>query len=157
VNRKRVYNVYRTLKIVDDFTRVCVAIGVDRSLPATSGPVPPRRDDRLTGHSGDGQQPRIQRPRARSSAYVRGVQLRVHSAGEADRERFVESFNRKVRDECLNDHWFASVAEARALIDAWRVDYNTLRPHSALQGATPEQLPTLSLSLSLRALNAGSR
>jgi len=52
---------------------------------------------------------------------------------------FVESFNGKFRDECLNEHWFASVAEARTLIEAWRGDYNTVRPHSALQGATPEQ------------------
>jgi len=52
---------------------------------------------------------------------------------------FVESFNVKFRDECLKEHWFASFAEARALIEAWRIDYNTVRPHSALRGATPEQ------------------
>jgi len=49
----------------------------------------------------------------------------------------VESFNGKFRDECLNEHWFASVAEAR-LIEAWRVDYNTVRPHSALQDRDPK-------------------
>jgi len=59
--------------------------------------------------------------------------------GKPIENAFVESFNGKFRDECLNEHWFASVAEAQTLIEAWRVDYNTVRPHSALQGATPEQ------------------
>jgi putative transposase len=44
----------------------------------------------------------------------------------------VESFNGKLRDECLNEHWFGSLAEAQAIIAAWRVDYNERRPHSAL-------------------------
>ena len=49
----------------------------------------------------------------------------------------VESFNGRFRDECLNEHWFVSVAEAQAIIEAWRVDYNTVRPHSSLAGDTP--------------------
>src|SRR5262249_27372782 len=53
-----------------------------------------------------------------------------------------ESFNGKFRDECLNEHWFASVAEAQTIIEAWRVDYNTVRPHSALGGDTPEHFAT---------------
>ena len=72
-------------------------------------------------------------------AYARGVQLRFIRPGKPIENAFVESFNGKFRDECLNEHWFASVVEARTLIEAWRVDYNTLRPHSALHGATPEQ------------------
>ena len=72
-------------------------------------------------------------------AYARGVQLRFIRPGKPTDNAFVESFNGKFRDECLNEHWFASVAEARALIEAWRIDYNTVRPHSALGGATPEQ------------------
>jgi transposase InsO family protein len=72
-------------------------------------------------------------------AYARGVHLRFIRPGKPIENAFVESFNGKFRDECLNEHWFASVAEARMLIEGWRVDYNTLRPHSALRGATPEQ------------------
>jgi putative transposase len=64
--------------------------------------------------------------------------LRFIRPGKPIENAFVESFNRKFRAECLNEHWFATVAEARTLIEAWRVDYNTVRPHSALQG-TPEQ------------------
>src|SRR5262249_1428411 len=58
---------------------------------------------------------------------------------------FVESFNGKFRDECLDDHWFASVPEARTLIEAWRIDYNTVRPHSALDGQTPHQFARFSV------------
>ena len=50
-----------------------------------------------------------------------------------------ESFNGKFRDECLNEHWFISLADAKAVIEAWRVDYNGVRPHSSLNGATPDQ------------------
>ena len=68
-----------------------------------------------------------------------GVQLRFIRPGKPIENAFVESFNGKFRDECLNEHWFASVAEAQQLIEAWRVDYNTVRPHSALRKATPEE------------------
>ena len=50
---------------------------------------------------------------------------------------YLESFNGKFRDECLNENWFLSLADARERIEAWRVDYNTVRPHSALGDRTP--------------------
>jgi putative transposase len=49
----------------------------------------------------------------------------------------VESFNGKFRDECLNEHWFVSLADPQTAIEVWRVDYNTVRPHSALADRTP--------------------
>ena len=52
---------------------------------------------------------------------------------------YIESFNGKFRDECLNEHWFISIDEAEAVVEAWRQDYNTVRPHSALGYRTPEQ------------------
>lgn len=52
---------------------------------------------------------------------------------------FIESFNGRLRDECLNVHQFASLAEAQAIIEAWRVDYNTRRPHSSLGHLTPSE------------------
>lgn len=48
-----------------------------------------------------------------------------------------ESFNGKFRDECLNEHWFTTLAHARAVIAAWRRDYNETRPHQALNDLTP--------------------
>ena len=52
---------------------------------------------------------------------------------------YIESFNGKFRDECLNEHWFSSIPEAQAIIEAWRVDYNTVRPHSSLGNRTPRE------------------
>ena len=65
--------------------------------------------------------------------------LRFIRPGKPIENAYVESFNGKFRDECLNEHWFVSLADAQVTIEAWRVDYNTVRPHSSLDGATPEQ------------------
>ena len=133
---------FRTLNIVDDFTRECVAIEVDRSLP---GLRVVRVLDRLAETIGLPEilvmdnGPEFSGRALDTWAYARGVQLRFIRPGKPIENAFAESFNGKFRDECLNEHWFASVAEARTLIEAWRVDYNTVRPHSALHGATPEQ------------------
>ena len=50
---------------------------------------------------------------------------------------FIESFNGKLRDECLNMHWFESLAEAKKLIEQWRFEYNEMRPHSSLGNRAP--------------------
>jgi putative transposase len=133
---------FRTLNVVDDFTKECVAIEVDRSLP---GVRVARVLDRLAETVGLPEilvmdnGPEFSGRALDTWAYARGVQLRFIRPGKPTDNAFVESFNGKFRDECLNEHWFASVAEARALIEAWRIDYNSVRPHSALGGATPEQ------------------
>ena len=51
----------------------------------------------------------------------------------------VESFNGKLRDECLNTHWFTTLRQARSIVENWRTDYNNVRPHSALGYATPKE------------------
>jgi len=53
----------------------------------------------------------------------------------------IESFNGRLREECLNAHTFRSLAEAKRIIEDWRQDYNTVRPHSALAGMSPEEYP----------------
>ncbi len=55
---------------------------------------------------------------------------------------FVESLNGKFRDECLNGHWFISLGDAREKIEAWRTDYNGVRPHSGLGQRTPSEYAT---------------
>ena len=77
-------------------------------------------------------------------AYARGVELRFIRPGKPIENAYVESFNGKFRDECLNEHWFISLADAKAAIEAWRVDYNTVRPHSSLAGRTPDQFAAIS-------------
>ena len=72
-------------------------------------------------------------------AYARGVTLRFIRPGKPIENAYVESFNGKFRDECLNEHWFVSLADAQTIIERWRIDYNTVRPHSSLGGRTPDQ------------------
>lgn len=72
-------------------------------------------------------------------AYRRGIQLDFIRPGKPVENAFIESFNGRLRDECLNVHQFASLAEAQAVLDAWRLDYNTRRPHSSLGHLTPSE------------------
>jgi len=71
-------------------------------------------------------------------AYEQGVKLHFIEPGKPVQNAFIESFNGKMRDECLNEHWFLSLGEARQTIEAWRRDYNEVRPHSALGNRTPQ-------------------
>jgi putative transposase len=72
-------------------------------------------------------------------AYRRGVQLDFIRPGKPVENAFIESFNGRLRDECLNVHQFASLAEAQAIIEVWRCDYNQRRPHSSLGHLTPNE------------------
>jgi hypothetical protein len=63
--------------------------------------------------------------------------------GKPVQNAFIESFNSRLRDECLNEHVFLSLKEARATIEAWRYDYNHLRPHGSLGALTPNQFAAL--------------
>jgi transposase InsO family protein len=72
-------------------------------------------------------------------AHRRGVALRLIEPGKPNQNAYVESFNGRLRDECLNEHWFMSLAHARALIEAWRQEYNEERPKRSLGGLTPAQ------------------
>jgi putative transposase len=133
---------FRTLNIVDDFTRECVAIEVDRSLP---GLRVARVLDRLRAAIGLPQVivvdngPEFAGRTLDAWAYAHGVTLRFIRPGKPIENAYAESFNGKFRDECLNEHWFVSLADAQTTIEAWRIDYNGVRPHSSLNGATPDQ------------------
>jgi putative transposase len=72
-------------------------------------------------------------------AYRRGVQLDFIRPGKPIENAFIESFNGRLRDECLNVHQFASIADAQATIEAWRLDYNQCRPHGSLGHLTPSE------------------
>ena len=132
----------RTLNIVDDYTRECVAIEVDRSLP---GLRVTRVLDRLRATTGlptsivldNG--PEFADRTLEAWAYANKLALCFIRPGKPIENAYVESFNGKFRDECLNEHWFLSLADAQAQIEAWRIDYNTVRPHSALDDQTPHQ------------------
>ena len=72
-------------------------------------------------------------------AYQRGVQLDFIRPGKPVENAFIESFNGRLRDECLNVHQFTSIADAHTKIEAWRLDYNQRRPHSSLGHLTPDE------------------
>jgi putative transposase len=59
--------------------------------------------------------------------------------GKPVENAYIESFNGRFRDECLNEHWFLTMAHARRVIERWRIEYNTERPHSSLGDLTPEE------------------
>ena len=133
---------FRTLNVVDDYTRECVRIEVDTSL---GGARVARVLEELWRQRGG---PRVivvdHGPEFTSQAldrwaYRRGVKLHFIAPGKPEQNAYVESFNGKFRDECLNEHWFADLEEARDEIEAWRQDYNQQRPHSALGYRTPEE------------------
>jgi putative transposase len=72
-------------------------------------------------------------------AYQHQVALHFIERGKPTQNALIESFNGKFRDECLNQNWFVDLRHAREVIEAWRVDYNTVRPHSSLRYLTPEE------------------
>jgi putative transposase len=72
-------------------------------------------------------------------AHQHGVRLAFIEPGKPQQNGYTESFHSRLRDECLNQHWFTSLADAREKIETWRVDYNTVRPHSSLGYQTPEE------------------
>jgi transposase InsO family protein len=74
-------------------------------------------------------------------ADARGVTLRFIRPGKPIENAYVEGFNGKCRDECLNEHWFVSLTDAQAIIEAWRLDYNTVRPHSSWTAPRRSSLP----------------
>jgi putative transposase len=62
-----------------------------------------------------------------------------HQTGKPVDNVFIESFNGRLRDECLNQNWFMSLEHVRRVIEEWRVDYNRMRPHSSLENLTPNE------------------
>jgi len=132
--------VLKGLTIVDDATTEAVAVVPARAL----GGLPVTRIlDRLAVERGLPQVLRTDNAlefcgRAMVTwAYDRGVSLRLIQPGKPTQNAYVESFNGRLRDECLNEHWFTSLAHAQAVIEAWRRDYNEERPKKKLGGLTP--------------------
>lgn len=134
--------VFRTLNVVDDATRECLAIEIDTSL---SGRRTARVLDRIARRRGAYPRRLVldNGPECTSKAmdqwaYDRGVELAFIRPGKPIENCFVESFNGRFRDECLNTHWFIGLDDARRTIEAWRVDYNHVRPHGSLGGLPPK-------------------
>ncbi|EPW6755008.1 IS3 family transposase [Vibrio parahaemolyticus] len=132
----------KCLTIVDDYTKECLDIPVATGISGDevvitlesiaafrSYPEAIRTDQgpEFTGKALD------------QWAYQHGVILKLIQAGKPTQNAYIESFNGKFRDECLNEHWIRDLSHARDLISLWRMDYNENRPHSALGYLTPSE------------------
>ena len=132
----------RALTVVDAFTREALAIDVDQGI---GGEQVVEAMTRIAAIRGAPRTIRVDNgPEFISKAldrwaYENGVTLDFSRPGKPTDNAFVESFNGRLRDECLNTHWFLSVADARAKIEAWRRHYNESRPHTSLGWMTPAE------------------
>lgn len=133
---------FRTLNLMDGYTREAPRIEVDTSLP---GLRVVRVLDGVAQERGVPEAIQVDNgPEFISRAvdqwaYAHGVALHFIEPGKPVQNAFIESFNGRFRDECLNQNWFVSLDDARRIIETWRVDYNTVRPHSALGYRTPAE------------------
>lgn len=132
--------VFRALTVVDDFTRECPVIEVDTSL---TGERVTRVLDRLALTRGlpacivCDNGPEFAGQVLDQWAHEHRITLHFIQPGKPVQNAYAESFNGRLRDECLNESWFTSLADARMTIERWRRDYNEARPHSGLAGCTP--------------------
>jgi len=131
---------FRTFNLVDDYSREAPIIVVDQSLP---GERIVRELDAVVAVRGVPEMivmdngPEFAGKALDAWAYQRGVKLHFIRPGKPVENAYIESFNGKFRDECLNEHWFVTLDHAREVIEAWRRDYNEVRPHSALDNVPP--------------------
>lgn len=132
--------VIKCLTIVDDGTHEAVAIETERSI---SGQMLTRVLDRLALTRGLPKVIRTDNGKEFCGkamviwAHQQGVDLRLIEPGKPNQNAYVESFNGRLRDECLNEHWFTNLLQARTVIETWRREYNEERPKKALGGLTP--------------------
>ena len=126
----------RALTVVDIYTRESLAIEVSQSL---KGEDVVRVLDAVVAERGTPQTIKVDNGSEFISkamdrwAYEHGVELDFSRPGTPTDNAKVESFNGRFRQECLNEHWFLSLEDARSKIADWRRYYNESRPHSALQ------------------------
>ena len=143
-NGQRGYNGrrIRLLPIIDTYTKECFRIEVDTSIGGQRvvtvlGQIAAFRGlpDNIVVDNG----PEFISNALDAWAYERGIKLQFIRPGKPVDNAYMESFNGKFRDECLNQNWFASIHHARRLVQEWRVDYNEERPHSSLGDLTPRE------------------
>ena len=140
----------RMLTLVDDCTRECPAIEVDTSL----GGLRVRRVlDRIASERGLPEAivvdngPEFRGRALRAWSEERGVRLQFIQPGKPTQNAYIESFNGRLRDECLNANWFTSLKDARGKIESWRQDYNQQRPHSSLDYLPPAEFAQKQLEM----------
>lgn len=133
----------RVLSVLDSCTREALVIEVNTSLPSAAVVRVLEQVIHERGQPGEivmDNGPELTSRRLDQWAYEREIQLRFIEPGKPVQNAVIESFNGRLRDECLNQHWFTSLADARRIIEAWQNDYNQVRPHSSLGYRTPKEV-----------------
>jgi putative transposase len=136
----------KALTVVDDFTKEAVEIALDHGMGSHYVVRVLEQVIRFRGKPAairTDQGPEFTANALDQWAYRNGVALKLIQPGKPMQNGYVESFNGKFRDECLNEHWFSTLAEARAIVASWRCDYNENRPHSAIDYLTPAEYGAL--------------
>jgi len=128
--------------VVDEYTRKCHKIEVDTSI---NGVRVCRALDEICEREGYPEMividngPEFAGKALDEWAYRKGIKLHFIRPGKPVENAYIESFNGRLRDECLNEHWFINLNHARKIVEEWRIDYNQVRPHSSLGYLTPEE------------------
>jgi putative transposase len=131
----------RTLSIIDNYTRECLALEVDTSLPSLRvirvlDQIAERRPLPQVIRTDNG--PEFTSRRFLSWSMEKRVRATTIEPGKPVQNAYIESFNGRFRDECLNVNWFSNLNDARSKVQQWRLDYNRVRPHSSLNNRSPE-------------------
>ena len=132
----------RVLTVIDEFTRECIAMEVDTSMSSSRVVNVLTRIGtyrKLPKELGLDQGPEFVGSDLENWSKAQGIGRGFCSPGNKNENAFIESFNGRIRDECLNMSWFLSLREARSIIEKWRIQYNERRPHSSLGGLTPSE------------------
>ena len=133
----------RVLSVLDSCTREALAIEVNTSLPSAAVVWVLEQVIHIRGQPTEivmDNGPELTSRRLDQWAYERGIALRFIEPGKSVQNAVMESFNGRLRDECLNQHWFTSLADAQQIIEDWRLDDTHVRPHSSLGYRTPEEV-----------------
>jgi putative transposase len=132
----------RLLTVIDDFTCECLAIEIDSTLPSSRVTAVLDRIAQGRGYPAvmkTDNGPEFASLITRRWAAERAVKQHFIDPGKPTQNGKIESFNARLREEVLNEHWFTALDEMRSVIEPWRVRYNTYRPHGTLKYATPEE------------------
>jgi putative transposase len=133
---------FRAFAVLDEWSRESLAIEVDLSL---TGERVTRVLEQLRNRRGlptviqADNGPELRGRVLDQWAYDNGVRLQFIEPGKPIQNAFIESFNARLREECLNEHVFVTLDDARSKIETWRIQYNRARPHSSLGNLTPEE------------------
>jgi putative transposase len=136
----------KCLTVADDFSHECVDIAADFGI---SGQYVTRLLDQAATFRGYPSAVRTDNgPEFTSRAFMgwaqtHGIRHILTQPGHPTQNGYIESFNGKFRDECLNEHWFETLPQARTVIAAWRQDYNEVRPHSSCRRMPPARFAAL--------------